>query len=183
LRYQYDELDEDSVVFDVGGYEGDWASLIFSKYLSTVYVFEPVKSFCDHMADRFKKNGKVHIYDFGLSDRDETTDISLDANGSSTFGQNTSKESIRLRDVAAVIRELGVKDIDLMKINIEGGEYAVLERLIETGLIGRVINIQVQFHAFVPDAKVRMEHIQQELLKTHQPTFQYPWVWENWKRR
>ena len=45
-----------------------------------------------------------------------------------------------------------VEDLDnlkvnaLMKINIEGGEFELLERLLETRLISRIENIQVQFH-------------------------------------
>ena len=39
--------------------------------------------------------------------------------------------------------------IDLLKINIEGGEYEVLENLIENDLIKNIDNIQIQFHDFV----------------------------------
>ena len=69
-----------------------------------------------------------------------------------------------------------------MKINIEGGEYDLLDRLITTGLVGKIDNIQVQFHEFVPNAKERMQNIQKKLSKTHTPTYQYEFIWENWKR-
>ena len=39
------DLSEDSIVFDLGGYDGQWSSDIFSKYRCTVYCFEPVESF------------------------------------------------------------------------------------------------------------------------------------------
>lgn len=38
LRYNYD-LNEDSVVFDLGGYKGEWTEKIFSKYRCYIYVF------------------------------------------------------------------------------------------------------------------------------------------------
>jgi hypothetical protein len=44
-------------------------------------------------------------------------------------------------------------------------------------------DIQVQFHDFVPDAEHRMRRIQQALEATHDLTFEYPFVWENWRRK
>ena len=68
-----------------------------------------------------------------------------------------------------------------MKINIEGAEYDLLEHLIDTGLISNIHNIQVQFHDFVSNAEQRMIMLQKELEKTHGLTYQYPFVWENWR--
>lgn len=36
-------------------------------------------------------------------------------------------------------------------------------------------------HDFVPDAKRRMQKIQAALSRTHNLTYQYPFVWENWR--
>ena len=68
-----------------------------------------------------------------------------------------------------------------MKVNIEGGEYDLLEGLIENGLTARIRNIQVQFHDFVPNAYERMKNIQLSLSKTHKITYQFEFVWENWE--
>jgi hypothetical protein len=76
-----------------------------------------------------------------------------------------------------------VEKIDLIKINIEGGEYELLSRLIETGLIDKINNIQVQFHEVTSTSLSEMHIIQQSLSKTHKPTYQYEFVWENWVRR
>jgi hypothetical protein len=35
------ELDANSVVFDLGGYEGEWARDIYCLYGSFIYIFEP----------------------------------------------------------------------------------------------------------------------------------------------
>jgi hypothetical protein len=67
-----------------------------------------------------------------------------------------------------------------MKINIEGGEYDLLDHLIETGWIRRIRDVQIQFHDFVSGATQRMHHIQAALKNTHHTTYQYPFVWENW---
>ena len=72
--------------------------------------------------------------------------------------------------------------IDLMKINIEGAEYDLLEHLIENKFVENIKDIQVQFHDFVPNAEARMKNIQAGLSKTHYLTYQYPFVWENWRK-
>jgi cellulose biosynthesis protein BcsQ len=79
------------------------------------------------------------------------------------------------------LQEKDIKRIDLMKINIEGCEYNLLECLIGIGFIKNIKNIQVQFHDFVEDAEKRMMEIQKNLQKTHYLTYQYPFVWENWE--
>ena len=84
--------------------------------------------------------------------------------------------------LGGVFEEHGIESVQLMKINIEGGEYELLERLVETGLIARVDDIQVQFHNFAADAAARMEQLQRAMRATHTPTYQYRFVWENWRR-
>ena len=73
-----------------------------------------------------------------------------------------------------------MQSVQLMKINIEGGEFELLERLLETRLISRIENIQVQFHNIAVESTRRMERIQQGMRNTHKPTYQYKFIWENW---
>lgn len=70
--------------------------------------------------------------------------------------------------------------IDLMKINIEGGEYALLPHLIDTGVISRVRNIQIQFHELDVDSAEKRESIICALRKTHKRDWCYEFVWESW---
>ena len=45
LRLQYD-LKPESLVFDVGGYRGEWAREIASRYNCHIHIFEPVDEYC-----------------------------------------------------------------------------------------------------------------------------------------
>lgn len=107
--------------------------------------------------------------------------ISLARDGSSLFLQGKHTAEVTLVGAADFIRDNNIRGIDLMKINIEGAEYDLLEHLIDTGFVEHIKNIQVQFHDFVPNAEQRMRRIQQRLQQTHSLTYQYPFVWENWK--
>jgi FkbM family methyltransferase len=176
------ELDKNSIIFDLGGYEGQWASDIFAKYCCTVHVFEPVLEFTNNIKERFSQNPHIIVHQFGLSDRDQIVQIHFDRNQSSMYTSGTDVREAKLISAKKFIDMEGIEHIDLMKINIEGGEYDLVDHLIHTALVKQIANIQVQFHDHVPNAEKRMQKIQQALQKTHYVTYQYPFVWENWKR-
>jgi FkbM family methyltransferase len=182
LRFNYD-LGSDSVVLDFGGFEGQWASDLFSRYQCRIYVFEPVNRFAQEITDRFSKNEQIEVFPYGLGGSSRTEKIFISGNGSSVFGASADQEKIQIVDAKDWIQERGLGEIALAKLNIEGGEYELLDRLIETGLIKNIKDIQVQFHDVADDSRSRMAKIQQELSKTHQPTYQYEFVWENWTRK
>jgi FkbM family methyltransferase len=189
LRQEYD-LGPQSLVFDLGGYEGQWASDIVARYLCHVQVFEPVVAMADGIRQRFAGNQLVEVHDFGLGPATTGATIWLDGDSSSvvraapprTNSQQLAEE-VRLVMFEDFIQERGISAIDLMKINIEGAEYELLEHLLDTGAVDVIGNIQVQFHDFVPDAERRMRDIQSGLARTHDLTYQSLFVWENWRRR
>ena len=180
LRCGY-PLNENSIVFDLGGYKGEWAQRMWDLYHCTIYIFEPVKEFFEEASERFTGNQKVHLFNFGLSERDSEETISVNGVASSVFvGERNT--IIQLKDVKGVIDSLNVQHIDLLKINIEGGEFKVLPRMIESGLIPLCNDIQIEFHIFYPNAEKLRKGIQNELAKTHHLTYDYPFFFENWRQ-
>lgn len=182
LRLDYD-LNEKSLVFDLGGHEGQWTSDIFSKYGCFIHVFEPVEEFAEKIEKRFCKNKKIKVYMCGLSNSNKNVKISFDKDGSSIFKSGKDMKEIVLMRAIDFMQKNNIQKIDLMKINIEGGEYDLLEHLIEAGFISNITDIQVQFHDIFPDAEQRMLRIQKRLERTHYLTYNYPFVWENWRKK
>lgn len=181
LRLDYD-LNSDSIVFDVGGYKGEFTAEILCKYNANIYIFEPIRDFFLIIMSKFSNNKKVKPFNFGLAGKDQELEISLSDNSSSVYLNGENKETIQLKAIVDFIETNDIKQIDLIKINIEGGEYELLESLIDNKCISMFINIQVQFHDFLfENAKERMNKIQENLSKTHELTYQYEFVWENWK--
>jgi hypothetical protein len=76
LRYNYD-IDTNSLVFDVGGYKGEWAENIFNKYKCSIFIFELVKSFYDEICLKFANNDKIKVFNFGLSHHSQKLMISI----------------------------------------------------------------------------------------------------------
>jgi len=187
LRLNYN-LTEDSIVFDVGGHQGDWASNIYAKYNCTVYVFEPIKEYYEFIKTRFAKNKKIIIYPLGLGNSDKQAEIALLVDSSTVFldnnpftpvPHNVKTELIKLQQASLMTRLF--LSIDLMKLNIEGGEYDLINDLIDTGEIKKIKDLQVQFHNCCKEAKQKMEDIQQKLKLTHELTYYYWFTWENWR--
>ena len=181
LRLNY-ELNENSVVFDLGGYKGEFAEAIYNRYQAKIYVFEPILAFYTIIKNKFATTPKVIPFQYGLAGKDCSMPISMSDNSSSVFLKTAETETIQLKSIVDFIQTNAITKVDLIKINIEGGEYEVLESLIAANLIGVFENIQVQFHDFLFDnAKERMQAIQAKLQETHYLTYQYEFVWENWK--
>jgi FkbM family methyltransferase len=174
-------LNQDSVVFDVGGYRGDWSQKIADLYDCHIYIFEPVPEFFLDSVLRFSGNPKVRVFPFGLSSETITLGIDRDSDSSSFHRLGHEKESVEVRDVVAFLEKNKVGKIDLMSINCEGAEFPLLFRMIESELITLIDNLQVQFHQDYPNAVELRDMIRHKLGKTHSESYNFPFVWESWK--
>jgi FkbM family methyltransferase len=168
-----------SRVVDVGGYRGDWTAKILWKYGPFVDVFEPVKEFVEILRLRFQNDYRVVIHPVALDDHFEHREIIVDEDRSSFFIEGVRKETIIADDV--VTYPLG--GADLISLNVEGSEYRILPRLIQTKMLSLYKNVQIQFHYTVPGAYELRERIRTELSKTHEEQYCFPFVWESWRRK
>jgi len=184
LRLNY-TLTAASEVWDVGGYEGQWASDIVARFGCRVNVFEPMPAAASAIRLRFASNPLVRVYGYALGAKNQNGLLSSAADASRLIDAGAESDSVpvEIRDIMEVWRSLGSAPVALMKINIEGAEYDLIERMAEAGMLAHVAEIQVQFHAFVPQAKERKERVAALLMKTHEQSWGYEFVWENWRRR
>ncbi|MEO1766439.1 FkbM family methyltransferase [Thiobacter aerophilum] len=185
LRLHY-PLTSDSIVVDVGGYVGDFAEAIYTKYRCRVLVFEPVAEYWQRCVARFAQNPRIEVFNYGLGSKDASLPLEIKGDGSSFVEDHSTAQShalASLRRADTTLEALGIKHVDLMKINIEGGEYDLLELLIETGWLTRIRFLQIQFHNFVPGATERRQVIRSKLAQSHTEMWTYEFVWESWQRR
>lgn len=180
LRLYYD-LSAESVVLDLGGFEGQWAADIFSMYCCNIYVFELFDEYAKSISERFSKNYKIKVFPFGISTKDENSVISVAGESTSIYREGAIKKNVQFKNIKTFLEHNNIKQIDLIKINIEGGEYDLLEYILDEGISANIKNFQIQFHDIFPESKSRMEKIQERLSKTHKLTYQYYFVWENWE--
>jgi FkbM family methyltransferase len=174
-------LNKDSLVFDLGGYIGDWSKKISDKYDCHIYVFEPVLKYFTILENKFKDNNKIKNYCFGLSNDNIETEIAHDGASSSVYLTNGHKEKIKLVSFEDFLKKENIGCIDLIKINIEGGEYELLEFILKNNHHKKIKNLQIQFHKMFDSSEERRDEIRKKLSKTHKLTYDYTFVWENWE--
>jgi FkbM family methyltransferase len=178
LRLDYD-LNEDSIVFDIGGSVGDWCTPIYNRYKCTMHVFEPTALFNSCRA-RLSDQEKVHMHNVAAWTFNGKLTLGVDDNEASIYHEDNLME-IDCIDLKSFIKDLNINNIDLVKINIEGAEYPLLRDLIDNGTIDIFDNLQVQFH-MIDNYEEEYRYVLEGLSKTHSITWKYPYIWENWKR-
>lgn len=170
LRYEYDLKPED-VVIDLGAYRGEWANEIRARYGCCVIAVEPTDAIDGYSCEYIKKaawlfDGKLRVggaYYY-----------------TSVFEEPTHE--YECFDVNSLLERFD--EIALLKMNVEGAEYDLLEHIYLGDFVRRIKDLQVQFHLIEgEDSIMRYEVIENLLSETHSLTrFEYPFCWENWGR-
>lgn len=177
------DLDPTAVVVDVGAYTGEVAAAVHDLYGCRVLAFEPSPPSFETLQARFRDVDAVSTFSYGLGATDAVLDLELGGLGSSFHGTTSGggpTVEVHVRDVVGVLEELGLDRIDLLKVNIEGAEYDLLDRLLEAGALDRVRYLVVQFHEWHPGAHRRRRRIRRALRQTHDQVWDFPWIWEMW---
>ena len=185
------QLDENSVVIDLGAYKGVWAFQLNRRVKCKIYLLEPIKKFTDFLDMKYKNYKNIKILKFGIStenkelyvpneklNNDATDLLNID-------NENKTGEKIELITLEKLMGDNNLTKIDLIQINIEGFEYDILENWIESGLINKIRTLQIQFHPFdgIIDPIERRKKIQSNLLSLgYKLKYKYDWVWECWEK-
>lgn len=158
LRYKYDLKPTDTVL-DIGSYRREFADKITKLYGCTVECFDALDNRAAWLFDGRIAMGGNYLY-------------------TSIFSEVIDKEYWCV-DILKFLQS----EVALCKINIEGGEYQLIQYMIDTGGIKKINNLQVQFHLVDGmDCKKLYANLAKQLSFTHKLTWQTPFVWENWER-
>jgi FkbM family methyltransferase len=180
----YRDLPEGAVVFDVGGFRGEWTDTVLAQCPTAhVHVFEPHPGFAETLRQKFQSDSRVSIHELAIGSTTGTMELSDAGDASSAVADHGKSFTAHTQNVGEFLSEQGIDRIDLMKVNIEGGEYDLLPALIDTGAIQALDRLQVQFHLFEPDMQPLRDTIRQNLEKSHTCALCYPFVWEEWRRK
>ena len=184
LKFKYLEINQNSVILDLGGFKGDFASNLFARMPCKIHIFEPVPKFALNIKNRFKKNQNIICNEFGLYSKNEEKLINVLEDNTSSYKnkklKNSNTANIKLVDILEYLEDKKIDIIDLMKINIEGAEYEILPYLIKTKKINSIKQILIQFHDIERDSIEKRNNIRENLKKTHVCKFCYEFAWELW---
>ncbi len=158
-----DSLGPESIVYSVG--VGDDISFdldLIEQFGLKVHAFDPTPASRAWLQEQ-RTPSEFVLHTFGVADFDGDADFYAPRNPdwishSVHKGAHTVAESIRvpMRRLSTLMEMLGHRHIDLLKLDIEAGEYAVIEDLVSSSL--EVKQLLVEFHhrfEEIPPAKTR----------------------------
>jgi FkbM family methyltransferase len=134
---------------------------VLSRGGAEVHAFEPNPDAFRHLAARVGGRANVHLHPKAVHDHDGRMQLYFHLNyarnperfsaGSSLIGEKRNVDetggiAVEVVDLAAFVQRLG-RPVKLVKIDVEGAEYAILEALIARGVIDRIERVFVETHA------------------------------------
>jgi FkbM family methyltransferase len=174
-RFLLNELRNREVqtVFDVGANVGDWAEFALRvKPHIELHCFEPSAVSFARLATRgFSQN--VRLNQLGLGDADGIADLivvgeasglnSLYVRESVAAGSTCTTETIMIGTVDSYCARNSIEGIDLVKIDVEGHELAVMKGMTRVLSERRVKAIQFEYGGCALDAGITLRDIWQLL--------------------
>jgi hypothetical protein len=159
MRYNYC-VEPGELCIDIGSYRREWADDMIKRYGCKVECFDALDNRAAWTHDGVLMMGGQYYY-------------------TSAFEPEGPQQTYKCVDIAPYLRH----EIAVLKMNIEGCEYDLMEYIIQKGLQKNVRNFQIQFH--IVDGlewEERYNWIAERLSETHKITWRFPWLWENWQR-
>lgn len=150
-----DHLDSDSVVYSLGvGEDIVFDVELIKQFNLSVEAFDPTPSSIEWLKAKVTPEN-FNFHPFGISNRDgilklyplfikgkkSATMFTLDSNCSST---DSGSVEIPVKKLSTIMADLKHQRIDILKMDIEGAEYDVIEDLLQAKLDVR--QLLVEFH-------------------------------------
>jgi FkbM family methyltransferase len=158
-------LSHDSIVYSLGvGDDIDFDLAIIEKYAAEIFAFDPTPNSVN-LLDRNTLPDKFHFHPWAVTAHDGILEFypRLKKDGSKSDVMFTMIATDETRDdvievpafsLSSIVRNLGHDRIDLLKMDIEGAEYEVLEGLLASPV--QPTQLLVEFHhRFVEDGLER----------------------------
>lgn len=153
-KYNCYGLDNLDTVFDIGANSGLFSLLLVNKGCTNVYAFEPNQESIVNLKEVTKDLG-VKIVEKAVYTKDEdltfyidptnTTIGSLSENHLQIHAKEVNKITVPAISLKTFIAQNDIKKISLIKMDIEGAEYDIIENL-EDEVFDIVDNFLIEYH-------------------------------------
>ncbi len=185
LALNWPGVNEDSVVWEIGGYEGRWALQMAEKYNPELFVFEPQ----DWAVVKIKEKlmgYKANVYQFGLwthGSEMTLTEFGRDGGTLMPYPGGKDDQKILVADAYSFFIKERIEQIDVCLMNIEGGEFVLLPYMIGMGMMPKIKYFWIQWHLFVQTAAEKWLRLRQMLDVTHEMIWDCGSTAQAWRRR
>jgi len=179
-------LNKESVIYSVGvGSNIDFDLELINSFGATVHAFDPTPRSIEWVKNQQLPKHFI-FHPFGLSAENGHMDFFPPAKASSThfspidrYGDTNNIVRAPVKDIDTIASELNHKEVDLLKMDIEGAEYEVIEALPKNRVA--INQILIEFHHMykgVPisktvDAISTLSNLGFELFNISQRTYEF----------
>lgn len=144
-----DRLGPDSIVYSAGiGHDATFDLALIERFGCEVFGFDPTPIGREEGERVAADEPRFHFHPVGLWDENRTIDFFLppvptyDSYSITNLGATNETISCEVRRVSSLMRQLGHDHLDLLKIDIEGAEYAVIDDLLAQQIDVRQICVE-----------------------------------------
>lgn len=165
-----DILNKESIIYSFGiGEDISFDLRISELHNCNIFCFDPTPKSINWVRNQ-KLPNKLNIFEFGISNKSGLTDFYLPINPEFVSGSlinqsnvDTSKNIlVQMKTLSEIMKDFGHKHIDILKLDIEGAEYEVIEDIL--GARVSITQILIEFHdRFINDGKAKSQKIIQKL--------------------
>lgn len=154
--YIINDLSNKSVIIDIGtGDNADLSQDLIKKFDLISYGFDPTRKHYSSLKNVEKESaGKFTIFNFALSDQSGETEFNESAqNVSGSFSidhiniknDNISRYPVKTVTLSEIFHKLALTKIDLLKMDVEGEEYKIIDSL-DRNLTDKIQQFIIEFH-------------------------------------
>lgn len=163
-------INENSIVYSFGiGEDISFDRAIIENCNCKVFGFDPTPKSINWVNNQ-QLPLKFSFYKFGINNTTGIVDFYLPKNpnhvsGSSIIQDNIDmreKLSVNMKTINDIVRELGHSHIDILKMDIEGSEYEVIDNILSSKII--INQILIEFHErFFKKGKLKTQDVVKKL--------------------
>ncbi|MBA4017513.1 MAG: hypothetical protein C0483_10105 [Pirellula sp.] len=154
----------EDITFDLG---------MIEHFQCDIHGFDPTPRAIKHVTRVAGNNPKYHLHEVGLWDKEDTLQFFVPKNpehvSHSLLNLQKTEDciSVKVKRLSRLMEELGHQRLDLLKIDIEGAEYKVIETIVEDRLDIKVICVEFDecYHALDRNYKNRIQASVNSLLE------------------
>ncbi len=164
---------ENAIVYSFGiGEDISFDQAIIAKHNCDVYGFDPTPKSIAWVSSN-KVPEKFHFHPYGIGEKTGIVTFNLPKNKEHVSGSvydhslvdELNPVEVLLKEFTEIVKEKGHSRIDVLKMDIEGSEYAVMKGILESGI--PIKQILVETHErFFPNGKEKGKEFF-SLLKSH----------------
>lgn len=153
-------LNEKSIVYSFGiGEDISFDNEVIERHQCKVYGFDPTPRSIDWIKNQDISN-LFHFQDYGIAEKTGVIEFFLPKNeehvsGSMALPKHLNPSDyieVQMKSLKDIIIELKHDKIDVLKMDIEGGEYEVINSILDSGVI--IDQLLIEFHEhFFDDGK------------------------------